>query len=603
MTRRLLLAVLCLAIAAPALAQSRPIQPGETDQTLRAMRDEMKRSRERLVLPDSQPPYYIEYKLLDVDIRTVSTSFGALVSSNTGRNRYMAVDVRVGDYQLDSSNFISGDAFRGFLGSTGMVGIDRDYDSLRQDLWLGTDQAYKDAVDRLGGKLAYLRSLARRPTTPDFSRAEPVVRLEPLAEPDWTARDWEAEAKAASAVFRQFPQLHNSQVDYYLVYTTYYVMTSEGTEIRTRESMAAIEAAIDTQSDDTGMRMSHFWTFYALRPHDLPRAEEVRRELERIARELVALRAATLATDYVGPVLFEPEAAGALLAQLLAPAVSGARPPLSMVPFYDQMMERLGGRSEWLARMGTRVLPAEVSLVSDPTAKSFRGQPLLGHYEVDAEGVAPERVTIVENGTLRTLLMSRRPGQEIQRSNGHARSVFLSEPRPAMSNLFFESAEGESPAALREKFLQLCRAEGHDWCILVRRMDNPGVSAIRSDEGYELMGSLATGAASGDRLPLLVYRVHVADGREELIRGARLTGLTLRSLRNIAGIGNDPAVFNYYQNVQGGLTGTALGAFGSAPNGLPTSIVAPSLLLEDVEVRGARGEPRRPPIVPPPPLQ
>ena len=83
----------------------------------------------------------------------------------------MSVDVRVGDYHLDSSNFISEDGFQGFLGSTGQVGIDRDYNSLRQDLWLATDQAYKAAVTQMSLKQAFLRSLTKPPEIDDFSQS------------------------------------------------------------------------------------------------------------------------------------------------------------------------------------------------------------------------------------------------------------------------------------------------------------------------------------------------------------------------------------------------------------------------------------------------
>jgi TldD protein len=104
-------------------------------------------------------------------------------------------------------------------------------------------------------------------------------------------------------------------------------------------------------------------------------------------------------------------------------------------------------------------------------------------------------------------------------------------------------------------------------------------------------------------MPLLIYRVYVADGREELVRGARIEGLTLRSIRNILGIGSDAAVFDYMQNPSGGFAGTALGPFGTAQGGIPSSIVAPSLLLEEVDIRGFHGEPRRVPLVPAPPLR
>jgi len=594
------LLLLALLAAVPVRAQVRA-QPGDADQTLRAMRDEMERSRQRLQIAGLERPYYIEYRLLDLDVRTISASFGALISSTTTRNRIMSVDVRVGDYQLDSSNFVADDAFRGFIGSTGQVGIDRDYDSLRQDLWLASDQAYKAALDSLSRKRGFIRSLARPPSVPDFSREQPVVLVNRRLEPDWTSRDWEQEAKAASAVLRNYPDLNSTRVTYHLIYITYYLMTSEGTQIRASRSLAAIEASLSSLSDD-GMPLHNFYATYALTPAGLPAVDAVRSGLDRTCRELVDLRKGSAAPDYVGPVLFENRAAGALLAQLLGPSVSGARPPLSMVPMFDQLMDRFGGRSEWTGRLNARVFPAGVSLVDDPTAKEFRGEPLQGGYEVDEEGVRAERVALVENGTLKQLLMSRRPGPDFLKSNGHARAAFLGEPRPMMSNMFFESTDTVDPAALRQQFLNLCRAANREWCVMVKRMDNPALAFHRQEDFTDMISSLAGGGATGDRLPLVVCRVYVDDGREEVIRGSHLTALTLRSLRDIAGIGNDPAVFDFFQNPAPFFAGTSLNAFGSAQGGIPSSIVAPSLLLEDVEVRGARGEPRRPPLVPAPPL-
>ncbi len=46
------------------------------------------------------------------------------------------------------------------------------------------------------------------------------------------------------------------------------------------------------------------------------------------------------------------------------------------------------------------------------------------------------------------------------------------------------------------------------------------------------------------------------------------------------------------QSQQAGFAGTALAAFGSADSGVPATVIAPSLLLDEVEVHGARGEPR-----------
>src|SRR5262249_27915938 len=75
----------------------------DTDHTLQAMRDEMARAKTRLELTipgTDQPvrPYYIEYRLLDLEVRQVVAQFGTVLSSTRTRNRFMDVEARVGSY-------------------------------------------------------------------------------------------------------------------------------------------------------------------------------------------------------------------------------------------------------------------------------------------------------------------------------------------------------------------------------------------------------------------------------------------------------------------------------------------------------------------------
>ena len=594
-------ALFALAAASAAFAQA----PADNDHTLQAMKDEMARAESRLELqiPKLEKPvrpYFIEYRLLDMDIREVVAEYGALVTSAHNRSRVMNVSARVGDYKLDSSNFISEDGFRGFIGPSGTVGIDRDYDSLRQDLWIATDQAFKEAVETYSRKQAYLSSLARQSDIDDFSHAQPVQHIEPLVASDWTGRNWDQEARDSSAALRAFSQIYESKVTYYLVFTTEYLLTSEGTEVRANHSFAAIESGLSSLADD-GMQVSNYYATYVPRPADLPSPDAVRKSLNVAGTELMAMRAAPPAPDYTGPVLFEPRAAAALLAEVLTPSLSGARPPLAFQPVVEQLMSSLGGRSDWSGKVGTRVLPAGATLMDNPAATDYKGALLVGGYAIDQEGVPGEKVTVVDEGKLKTLLMSRRPGPDFEKSNGHGRSAFLSDARPVMSNLFFSSTESLSKEDLKKKFLDSCRAEKLEYCIVVRQMDNPSLSLLHQEDFSELLASFGGNAAT-DRLPLVVYKIYTADGREEIVRGARISGFSPRMLRNIEAIGNDNAVFSYMQNQTAGVSGTALAAFGTAQNGLPASVVAPSLLFEEVEVRGARGEPKHLPLLPEPPM-
>jgi TldD protein len=256
-----------------------------------------------------------------------------------------------------------------------------------------------------------------------------------------------------------------------------------------------------------------------------------------------------------------------------------------------------------MGRIGQRVLPLTVELTDDPTAQQFQGHELIASYKVDQEGVRAQKVALVQAGLLKEMLMSRRPGPDSYESNGHGRSTFLAVPRPMTSNLFFTASNGESPEELRKKFLDACKQNGQAFGLVVREMDNPVLASSTQEELSDSLATLASGAPNGDRMPLLVYRVNVADGREELVRGALISQLTVRNLRAPLGIGNDNTIFAYQQSQDAETAGTALGAFGTANGGVPSDVIAPSLLFEEVEVRGPHGEPRRTPMVPPPPLQ
>src|SRR5260370_29852334 len=192
---------------------------------------------------------------------------------------------------------------------------------------------------------------------------------------------------------------------------------------------------------DDAVPLNHFYAGYGKRPADLPSVETVRKGLNVTGTELMALRAAPSAQDYTGPVLFEARAAAPLLAQVLGPALNGGRPPISFSPVMEQLLGNLGGKSEWVGRLGGGVLPSGVSVVDDPGARDFNGAPLIGGYAVDDEGVRAEKAMLVESGNLKNELMSRRPGPDSNQSNGHGRAAFLNDAKPTMSNLFFSSAE------------------------------------------------------------------------------------------------------------------------------------------------------------------
>ena len=81
--------------------------------------------------------------------------------------------------------------------------------------------------------------------------------------------------------------------------------------------------------------------------------------------------------------------------------------------------------------------------------------------------------------------------------------------------------------------------------------------------------------------PIYAYKVHVEDGREELIRGMRFLPVATRSLRHILAAGAERKVYN-------------------STSGVPSSVIAPGVIFEELELTKIEREFDKPPILKPP---
>jgi hypothetical protein len=206
------------------------------------------------------------------------------------------------------------------------------------------------------------------------------------------------------------------------------------------------------------------------------------------------------------------------------------------------------------------VLPDFITVVDDPTIADYQGQHLLGNYAIDDEGVKAQRVRVVENGKLVNYLVGREPIRDFPSSNGHGRArVPASPPGPSLGNLIVTVSESSTPVELKKKLIELCR-----------QRDLPF--------GYyaETLGP--------ERTPRLLYKVWVKDGHEELVRGGSFGDLDARAMRNdLVAAGNDAYVENHALNI-------------------PHSIVTPSLLFDELEVKRVTANKDKLPDYPAPPL-
>ncbi len=579
----------------PAFAQSPPPPaPPTEDVIIRAMRDELERSRSLRIHGAEDPPYYIEYTLEDIDSFTVSASLGGLLGISSARSRVPDVQVRVGAYEFDNTNDVASGHYSGERFDPDRWPIDNSYEILRQDFWLATDRAYKTAVESLSRKRAALRDAAvnaKREPEADFLKASPSNSIQAIEKTRPDQAQWSNRVVKLSGVFAAYPEVLTSATDLESIQATAYYANSEGTLLRTPDNFSYFRIRASGIAPD-GMVVRDAAVIHAFELSDLGSEGDLSRSVAAVADNVKALAAAPVGESYIGPMLFEPRAAAQLLAQVLGDNLRvGRRPvvePGRTAPYIP---------SEFESRMGSRVIPEWIDVIDDATRKEWKGKALIGYTQFDMEGVKPRPVTLIEKGVLKSFLLSRQPVKGYSESNGHARLPGSFGYRAAaISNLFIKTSQSVPLTDLKKQLIDLCKQRNKTYGILVRKLDFPSSASVAEFRSIATgMMQSGGGAARPVSIPLLVYRVYL-DGREELIRSVRFRGVNVKTLKDILAASTETALFEYVNN------GAPFAIMGGGGYIAPTSVVAPGLLFDEVELEHPQDELAKPPLVPAPTL-
>jgi hypothetical protein len=560
--------------------------PLEKDPLLRAMKDELHRSRDLRII-SLDVPYFIEYRVADESNFSLRASLGALVASGQSTVRLPLVSVRVGDYAFDNTNHIYSEAYSGSRYDPDQLSLDGDYLGFRHALWLATDRAYKTAEDAIARKRSSLKNMNLPDQIPDFSKAPPVQAVLPVRRQTANETAWKDRIVKLSAIFDAYPRVLSSGVEMQITQATNYLVNSEGTVLRTPETLAFIRVVAHGLTPD-GTQVRDAQVVQAFDAASLPAETELRRQVTEVADHVTALSQAPAGEAYDGPVLFEAAAAAQLFGQLLGDNLKITRKPVvdagRTAPYVPSELEN---------RAGAHILPEWMDVVDDPSQTEWRGHTLLGHYLYDIEGVSPAPLALIEKGTLKTFLLTRTPVlKSLDSSNGRARMTgSFGADEPGFGNLFVRATQTVSLADLKKKLLDLCRERSKPYGMLVRKLDYPSSASV--DELRRLAQS--SGNQRPVSLPLLVYKVY-PDGREELVRSLRFHGVSTRSFKDILAASDESYVFDFVDsNAPFALMGA--GSFTTS-----ASVIAPSLLFDELELEPVQEETPKPPIVPPPPL-
>ncbi len=552
--------VLLAAAPAPGTAQT----PGPSP-LLRAMQHELDRSFQ-VLRTQSTPLYFLSYEITETRSVSVGGSFGALLGSGENRARRLTMDLRVGAPRFDNTHPFQGRApDLSSLGSFGQVAveipIDDDTAAVRATLWYQTDQRYRRAVQQLTRLTTNARvNVQPEDTAPDFA-PEPAVRFAGAVVPlTVDRRAWEDRVRRYTAPFARYGDIYGAQASFSAAVETRWYVNTEGSAIVTSRPSYRLFITAFTRADD-GMELPRYESFLASSLAGLPDDQTVLRAVERMIADLHALRQAPVVEPYTGPAILSGRAAAVFFHEVFGHRIEGQR----------QKREAEG--QTFKRSVNQRVLPEDFSVFSDPTEERLGPTDLAGSYRYDDEGVAARRVTVVENGVLKSFLMSRTPIEGFAESNGHGRSTPGLAPVARQSNLIVQAAHPRTREALRQMLIDEVRREGKPFGLLFDDIEG----------GFTFTQRTIPNAFNV--LPVMVYRVF-PDGRQELVRGVDLVGTPLTVFSRIVAADDDVEVFN--------------GMCGAESGFIPVSAVSPGLFVSQVEVQKKAKGTSLPPILPPP---
>jgi TldD protein len=493
---------------------------------LDAMNNELERSQKKLKLKGYENPYFISYQIKDNTYYSIEGKYGAIVSSDKTRVRRLFVDVRVGDYRFDNS--IKGRSGGGIpFDGASSVPLDNDPEAIRTVLWQETDYAYKEALTQYLNKKAENVQQVKEDDFGSFTKEKMHIFYSPELTLSFDPGKWERTVREVSSVYKDYKELLNADLSLSAQKETVYFINSEGTQYIRDEILYSLDADVSSRADD-GRVIENSRNLYYVTEGDIPSVEELKKTIRDMVEETLTMRQAEVIPPLSVPALLEPEAAGVVFHEALGHRLEGER----------QIDDDEG--QTFKEKVGKKIIPDFLSIIADPSMKSFKGTHLMGYYPFDDQGVPGQRTVLVEKGVLKSFLLSRTPVKGFQYSNGHGRASYGQAPMARMSNTIIESSR-EYP---KEKLKELLIEE-------VKRQNKPFGLIIKSMEGGETNTSSYNFQAFRGT-PLVLYKVDPKTGKETPVRDIEIVGTPIVTVNKIIATGDDYAVFNGFCGAESG---------------------------------------------------
>ena len=531
------------------------------DPVFQAMTDELDRSMNQLAIDEMPSPYFLSYLIKDYEILQVKARYGAIERSKRSNDRYLYIDLRVGEPALDNSNFYA--TWQDVSNYRENLVEENVYNALRHQIWFYTDEAYKDALVALAGKKAYLQANPSSEQISDFSEVEPVELTGDPVTLKVNEEHFNDLVRTTAGVLKEYPGLQDWKVEYNGRAVSSRFVNSEGSQYLKGSVFHTLEVSATIQADD-GQRLTGFVYNLSRRTEDIPSEDEIIADVKQLAEDLSAMAAAETLDEYVGPVLFSDWASGQFFSHLFASQLSLPRKALTA----DEWMNEYVPMGKLAGKVKRRVFSPIINIADEPSREMWQGRMLAGYKIIDDEGVMCQDITLVEEGRLLTIPMARQPTKKIAESNGHAITLPFQLTVPGISNIFVSTPKPLSEKKLAKKMHSLCRDQDVEFGLVVTLLDESIYSNDYRWTDVEEDKSLLPA-------PVIVHKVYADDGRLEPVRGLVFDDISIRTLRDIAALGKDNTAHNIMQP-------TIFAWIHYA-----ASIVTPSILIEEMELKSS----------------
>ncbi len=494
-----------------------------------------------------QPPYYMNYRVIDATTAGVSASFGAVTGRNSSRSRTLVPQVRIGNPRLD--NFKYADMGAGQSSAAQLPLDDKGAEkAIRLALWKEMESRYNFAVSMFEQTRAQAKTAVEEEDKAPYFSDAPVEKYyeAPMAAAAIDLTAWGKRMEAISAVFKSDPKLIQGDAMFMYRVERRYFIDSEGREVVQNLPYARIMVFGQTRADD-GMQLPMNLSYFAYDPTNLPSNEQIIADARKMMKTLTELRDAPMASPFTGPALLSGPASGVFFHEIFGHRIEGQR------------MKRGSDGQTFKKMVGQNVLPADMTVYDDPTLKRYANTDLNGYYKFDDQGIRAERVDVVKDGKLNDFLMTRTPIDNHPHSNGHARATDFYDPVSRQSNLVIETKKPYTQQQMRQMLVDEIKKQGKEY----------GYYFVEVTSGFTMTGK--NGVNSFNVTPLVVYKVF-PDGRpDQLVRGVDLIGTPLSMFSNITHAGDDPTVFT--------------GMCGAESGSIPVTAISPTILVNKVETQ------------------